>query len=93
MIHTALPHLSPERITQMIHLATSHAQEARNLSWYQAMTLKSRRFFYGLSASAVTVSCIGAFWLAPLLAPVNDAATQEIGVSEYIMQDFLEEIS
>jgi len=95
MIHATLPHLSPERINQMIHLATSYTQDAKHLPWYQSVTLKSRRLFYGLSASAVTASCIAAFWLAPALqsAPAPSTQSSEASVSEYILQDFLDDMN
>lgn len=94
-----LPSLSPDRIDQMIHLALSHNQDTVPLSFgqrlAQALHLTSRRFVVGLSASAVTASCIAAFWLIPgtLTTPVQEKAPRYLGVSEYIMNDFLEDIT
>jgi hypothetical protein len=94
-----LPQISSDRLTQMIHLATSYKQEHATvtLPWYQGLLQKlhskSTRLVYGIGATAVSFSCIGAFWVIPLLTTQTEVATSDFSISEYMMQDLLEDLS
>lgn len=87
-----LPELSYERLEQMIHFATSLSQEERRLPWYQRLHLRSHRLAYGLGAAAVSFSCAAAFLLMPLFTLQSELAPAELSVSEYMMQDLLEDL-
>lgn len=89
-LHT-LPELSSERLAQMIHFAASHRQEDKNLTWYQRWHLNSRRALVGIGATAVSFSCVGAFWLMPLFQVQQEVAS-DFTISEYMMQELLEEL-
>lgn len=103
MTQTHLPDLSDERLEQMIHLATSHEQVAVRVHSSHPFVQQLGTFFhflsrpYPLGAIAATATCLIAFWL--VLTPAPDmtvtptgSKTYSAGISDYIMQDFLDEV-
>jgi hypothetical protein len=96
-----LPNLSQERLEQMIHLAASHKQETHRVtaSWVERLFgnlhRKSTQLIYGLGAGAVSLSCVAAIWLLPMLTPQTEftATSGDFSMSEYMMQDLLEDLT
>ena len=95
----SIPQLSQERLEQMVHLACSYSQESITViqPWYQRalapLRQKSAGMTYGLGAVALTASCVGAFWLAPMMNSPQETTSSDISVSEYMMQDLLEDLT
>lgn len=96
-----MPMLSSDRIDQMIALACSLPQEARAPSTMERFTIwlndalhgQSRRFAYGIGATAVSASCIAAFWLLPSMDVKPKPAASDVNISEYLMQDLLDDLT
>lgn len=91
-----LPNLSNERLEQMICLACSCSQDACKASrlsqWYKALGQKTKHLFYGVSATAVSFSCLAVFMFLPATTPQTDMNGTELTFSDYLMQDMLEDL-
>jgi hypothetical protein len=92
-----LPNLSNERLEQMIYCACACKQDCVKLRLRDRLAQhfhqKSSKLFYGVGATAVSFSCLGALWIVPLMTAQTELTVSEITISEYIMQDLLADLS
>ncbi len=91
-----LPQLSEERLNQMIYCACACKQDCAKLRLRDRLAQhfhqKSSKLFYGVGATAVSFSCLGALWIMPLMTAQTEIATAEINISEYLIQDLLADL-
>lgn len=96
--NTQLPRLSESRIEQMATFACSHTQESvKNASTFAHITAffaSPMRVFASAGLATTAFACLAIVIFLPAQMPnTSDITYSENTISEYIIQDFLDEIA
>lgn len=101
--NTHLPRLPDNRLDQMIALACSHAQDniqtTSLLQRVNGFITAHLQAFAGAGMATATAACLAVIVLLPhqtpsgIISGTSDISYSEDTISEYIIQDFLDEMA